>query len=125
MHNTLKDETTADTITVSKQLDGNKNTVVVLSGTIKDKRDSTFKVINVEDLCGRPTGLRLDNIIFVIETGLKVHLSYEDVPYILPLEGRGKCELDPIGGLAGHKVKCTFKGIGAFFISLDISKLGV
>lgn len=125
MHKVLQDKLTEDSITVTKQMDGGRNTVLVISGNIQHKDDSTYSVVDLTDLAGSPTSMRLDNCAFVIESGLKCILTYRDMPYCIPLEGRGKVELDAFGGIAGHEIDMTLKGTGMFFIVLDISKLGV
>lgn len=125
MHTPLVDEATKDTITVTKVQDGSKNTVIAISGNIKDKRDSTFFPIDTSKMTGVPKNLRLDNLHFLIETGLRVIISYDDQPFFLPIEGRGKFEIDKLGGLTGHQINLTFKGVGCFMIMLDISKMGI
>lgn len=125
MKTTLTHESTQDSITVFKLLDGQKNTVIAISGTIVNKEDSDFLPIELNQLGGNPKSLRLDNIAFLVQNGLLVLLTYLDEPYILPIEGKGKLELDKMIGIPGHQLKFTFMGTGSFFIILDISKLGV
>ena len=125
MYTVLNDEATGDSITITKQMDGSKNTVLVVSGNIENEFDSVFSIIDLTTLVGTPTSLRLDNCAFLLESGLKCKITYKDMPYFIPLEGRGKLELDPFGGLAGHEIDMTLEGTGMFFIVLDISKLGV
>lgn len=120
------DELTEDSITVTRTLDGGKNTVFAVSGNIKNEQDSTFVPIEIEDLVGNPTSLRLDNLVWLLDNNLTCIISYEDEPYFLPLANRsGRLELDKLGGLKGHQLRFTFKGTGTFMIFLDISKLGV
>jgi hypothetical protein len=52
-------------------------------------------------------------------------VNYRNQPYVLPLEGRSKIDLGWVGGLTGHEIDLVFKGVGSFFIVLDISKMGV
>lgn len=125
MHKVLRDEATEDCITITKQMDGGRNTILVISGHIKNEDDSTYSVIDLSNLAGCPTSMRLDNCAFLLESGLKCMLTYKDMPYFIPLEGRGKVELDAFGGIAGHEIDMTLKGTGMFFVILDISKLGV
>lgn len=125
MHKLLLDETTQDSVTISKQMDGGRNTVLVVSGKILHIDDSTYTIIDLESLTGNPTSMRLDNCAFVIESGLKCILTYRDMPYYIPLEGKGKLELDAFGGIVGHELDITLKGTGMFCVILDISKLGV
>jgi len=125
MHNTLVHEETKDSVTVSIISDGSKNTVFLVTGTIKHEDDSVFDIINTSRLSGNPPNLRLDGTAFMVETGLKVIMSYRDQPFILPIEGRGKTELSWVGGIIGREIDMTFKGTGSFFIVLDVSKMGV
>lgn len=125
MRKTLTNEATQDSITVTKILDGNKNTVLVVSGSIKSEEDSTFDLIEEGQLLGNPKSLRLDSAAFLIEAGLKFIITYKNEPYFLPFEGKGKLELDSFGGLQGHELLGTLVGTGRFFIVLDISKIGV
>jgi hypothetical protein len=125
MHNTLVHEGTGDSVTVSIVSDGGKNTVFLVSGTIKHEDDSVFNAIDVSRLSGNPSNVRLDSLVFMIETGLRVMVNYRNQPYTLPLEGRSKIDLGWVGGLTGHEIDLVFKGTGSFFIVLDISKMGV
>jgi hypothetical protein len=125
MHNTLVHEETKDSITVSIVSDGGKNTVLLVSGDIKHEDDSIFNAIDVARLAGKPTNVRLDSTVFMVESGLKVFIKYRNQPYILPLEGRSKIDLGWVGGLVGHEIDLVFKGKGSFFIVLDVSKMGV
>ncbi|CAB4169870.1 hypothetical protein UFOVP907_26 [uncultured Caudovirales phage] len=125
MHSTLVHEATGDSVTVSIVSDGGKNTVFLVSGIIEHKDDSVFNAIDVSRLSGNPSNVRLDSLVFMIETGLRVMLNYRNQPYTLPLEGRSKIDLGWVGGLTGHEIDLVFKGTGSFFIVLDISKMGV
>lgn len=125
MHNTLVHGGTGDSITVSIVSDGGKNTVLLVSGKIENEIDSVFDVIDISKLSGKPTNTRLDSIVFMVESGLKVMVNYRNQPYTLPLEGRSKVDLGWVGGLIGHELDMVFKGVGSFFIVLDISKMGV
>jgi len=125
MHSTLVHEGTGDSVTVSIVSDGGKNTVFLVSGTIKHEDDSVFNAIDVSRLAGNPSNVRLDSLVFMIETGLRVMVNYRNQPYTLPLEGRSKIDLGWVGGLTGHEIDLVFKGTGSFFIVLDISKMGV
>jgi hypothetical protein len=125
MHRELVHKDTGDKITVSIVSDGGKNTVFLLSGVIKNEKDSVFDPIEISRLAGNPTNVRLDSIVFMIETGLRVLVDYRNQPYVLPLEGRSKIDLGWVGGLTGHEIDVVFKGTGSFFIVLDISKMGV
>ena len=125
MHTKLVHKATKDNITVSIVSDGGKNTVFLVTGTIKHENDSSFDIIDVSRLAGNPTNIRLDSVVFMVETGLKVFINYRNQPYTLPLEGRSKVDLGWVGGLIGHEIDMVFKGTGSFFIVLDVSKMGV
>lgn len=125
MHSKLVHKDTKDSITISIVSDGGKNTVFLVSGTIKHEDDSVFDIIDVSRLSKQPTSIRLDSVVFMVESGLKVMMNYRNQPYTLPMEGRSKVDLGWIGGLIGHEIDMVFKGTGAFFIVLDVSKMGV
>jgi len=125
MHTKLVHKGTKDSINVSIVSDGGKNTVLLVSGTIVSENDSVFDVVDISKLSGKPTNTRLDSVVFMVESGLKVMINYRSQPYILPLEGRSKVDLSWVGGLIGHELDMVFKGVGSFFIVLDISKMGV
>lgn len=125
MHAKLVHKATKDSITVSIVSDGGKNTVFLVTGTIKHESDSSFDIIDVSKLSGKPTNVRLDSVVFMVESGLKAFINYRNQPYTLPLEGRSKVDLGWVGGLIGHEVDMVFKGTGSFFIVLDVSKMGV
>jgi hypothetical protein len=125
MHAKLVHEATEDSINVSIVSDGGKNTVFLVTGTINSPEDSVFDIIDVARLAGKPSSVRLDSLVFMVESGLKVQVNYRNQPYVLPLEGRSKIDLGWVGGLIGHEIDMVFKGTGSFFIVLDISKMGV
>jgi hypothetical protein len=125
MHRKIVHEETQDVINVSIANDGGKNTVFLVTGVIKNENDSVFDIIDTSRLSGNPTNIRLDSTVFMIETGLKVFITYRNQPYVLPLEGRSKIDLGWVGGITGHEVDLIFKGTGSFFIVLDVSKMGV
>lgn len=125
MHTKLLDKTTEDSINISIVSDGGKNTVFLITGKIENEIDSVFDVVDITKLAGNPNSIRLDSIVFMVETGLRVLVNYRNQPYILPLEGRSKTDLSWVGGLIGHEIDMVFKGVGSFFIVLDVSKMGV
>ena len=125
MHRKIVHEETQDVINVSIANDGGKNTVFLVTGVIKNEDDSVFDIIDTSRLSGHPTNIRLDSTVFMIESGLKVFITYRNQPYVLPLEGRSKIDLGWVGGITGHEVDLIFKGTGSFFIVLDVSKMGV
>ena len=125
MHTKLVHEATQDSVNVSIVSDGGKNTVFLVTGTIKHEDDSVFDIININKLAGNPSNIRLDATVFMVETGLRVFLTYRNQPFVLPLEGRSKIDLGWVSGLIGHEIDMIFKGTGSFFIVLDVSKMGV
>jgi hypothetical protein len=125
MHNKLVHEATQDSVNVSIVSDGGKNTVFLVTGTIKHEDDSVFDIVDIKRLAGNPSNIRLDATVFMVETGLRVLLTYRNQPYVLPLEGRSKIDLGWVSGLIGHEIDMVFKGTGSFFIVLDVSKMGV
>jgi hypothetical protein len=125
MHTKLVHEATQDSINVSIVSDGGKNTVFLVTGTIKHEDDSVFDIVDIKRLAGNPSNIRLDATVFMVETGLRVLVTYRNQPYVLPLEGRSKIDLGWVSGLIGHEIDMVFKGTGSFFIVLDVSKMGV
>jgi len=125
LHSKLVHEATQDSINVSIASDGGKNTVFLVTGTIKHEDDSVFDIVDIKRLAGNPSNIRLDATVFMVETGLRVLLTYRNQPYVLPLEGRSKVDLGWVSGLIGHEIDMVFKGTGSFFIVLDVSKMGV
>jgi hypothetical protein len=124
LHRVLAHEETGDSITSTIVSDGVKNTVYLVSGTIKSEDDSVFDLIDTTRLEGKPRGLRIDGLMFTVESGLKLFLKYRDQPYIIPLEGRTKLDLGWVGGIQGHEIDMICQGTGSFFLVIDISKMG-
>ena len=108
MHTKLVHEATEDSITVSIVSDGGKNTVFLVTGIISSPEDSVFDIIDVARLGGKPSNVRLDSLVFMVESGLKVQINYRNQPYVLPLEGRSKIDLGWVGGLIGHEIDMVF-----------------
>ena len=124
-HTKLVHKKTKDSVNISVVSDGPKNTVYLVSGTIEHEDDSVFDIIDVTQLSGKPTNIRLDGLLFSVETGLRVLLKYRDQSFVIPLEGRSKMDLGWVGGLTGHEIDMVCKGTGSFFLVIDISKMGV
>lgn len=124
-HTELVHKKTKDTITTTIVSDGGKNTVYLVSGTIDHEDDSVFDIIDMSKLAGNPTSIRMDGLLFTIESGLKVLLKYRNQPYVIPLEGRSKIDLGWVGGVTGHQIDMVCKGTGSFFLVIDVSKMGV
>ncbi|CAB4132824.1 hypothetical protein UFOVP252_6 [uncultured Caudovirales phage] len=125
MHTTLVHEETQDSITISKVNDGSKTAIFVVSGVVHNENDSVFNIVDVSELSGNPTNIRLDSLTFAVESGLRAIVCYRNQPYTIPFEGRGKMDLETVGGLFGHEINLVLKGTGAFFMVLDVSKMGV
>ena len=125
MSKTLTHKETGDKITVTITSDGVKNTVLLITGTIESTDDSQFKVIDLSRMSGTPSTIKLDGAVYMVESGLKVLLKYKDQPYVIPLEGKSKVDFGWVGGVLGHDAVLVCKGVGSFFIVLDLSKMGV
>lgn len=103
--------------------DGHKNVVYIVSGEVK--KDTMSHVTSVESLSPKPQSLRLDNIIYAVEDGLKAFLRLQGTGHVIPLEGRGRLLFEDMGGLIGNDIDLETRGIGTLFLMLDISKMGV
>ena len=97
-----------------------------------------LEVVNVKSLKESPRALRLIDAVFSLEEGMTAFLWWEDASgesLILPLEGRGRLDLSPVGGIhnprnegwTGHvKLTTSHKTPGrkkSFFIGLEFSKV--
>jgi len=96
-------------------------------------------ILRLEDLTGDPKALRLIDVIYSIESGCKVFLWWDDAKgdtLLLPLEGRGRLDLTPLGGISnprnegwtGHVQLSTLHetpGGKSFFLALEFAKLRV
>jgi hypothetical protein len=90
--------------------------------------------LDVGKLKGSPVALRLLDCVYAVESGLKVFLWWEGTEHalLLPLEGRGRLDLTPIGGIhnprhdgfTGH-VLLTTQGEGFFFLGLEFAKVRI
>ena len=125
MPQTLTHLETKDSISITTPSDGGKNIVYIITGTIEHEDDSLFDIFDMSKLEGSPPTIRLDGLLYAIESGLKLFLRYRDMSYIIPLEGRNKMDLEWVGGLLGHEVDLVCKGTGSFFLVIDCSKMGV
>jgi len=105
--------------------DGHKNVVYIVSGTIDAKSEKKYHITSIDVLDPRPSAIRLDNLIYAVEDGLKAFLKWQGTDHIVPLEGRGRLLFEDMGGLSGVDIDLEVKGVGALFLMLDISKLGV
>ena len=125
MHKVLEHEE-GHSITVSTVSDGGKNTVLLVSGVVDTQGEPvSFDIIDLTRMHGAPKGIRLDSLSYLVEVGLKARLSYREFPYVLPFEGRGKFDLNVAGGIQGSEIDLSLVGKGAFFLVLDLSKMGV
>lgn len=98
----------------------------------EEGEDGTTLFLEAHKLKGSPASLRLQDVVYAIEGGQKVFLWWDDAQgtLILPLEGRGRLDFNPIGGIAnprnegwtGH-VSFSTQGKGHFFVGLEFVKL--
>ena len=75
MRKTLIDEVTQDGITITKTMDGGKNTVLAISGQIKDERDSTYDIVDIHDLLGNPKSLRFGLMKTLLVVPIHQHVT--------------------------------------------------
>lgn len=126
MNNTIhKHKKSGDSVVTTLSNDGGTTVIMLVSGTIKGEEDSIFDIIDVTSFSNKPKNLRMDSLVFSVETGLKLFLRYRNNPHIIPLEGRGKIELDKVGGVVGHEIDLVCRGVGSFFLAIDAVKMGV
>jgi hypothetical protein len=104
--------------------DGHKNVACVVSGETETSGERV-QVTDVSSMNPRPRALRLDAVEFAVEGGVKCFLRWQGTAHVLPLEGRGKLDLEWFGGLSGEEIHLETEGVGALFLVLDISKVGV
>ena len=124
MADILNHEETKDSISRTLISDGPKSTVFQVSGTIANEKDSTFDLLDLDMLEGNPKGMKLDTLVFSVESKLKLFLKYRDKPFIIPLEGRSRMEFGNFGGIVGKEIDLVCKGVGSFFLLMDVTKLG-
>jgi hypothetical protein len=104
---------------------------VIVTSTEEVALPETF--LTMRELKEQPAALRLTDVIYAVESGAKVFLWWDDDAgdtLILPLEGRGRLDLSPFGGIpnprkegfTGH-VQVSSSGLGAFILCLEFAKL--
>ena len=115
-------------------IDGGKNSVVTLSGSLREDIASPSLVLKFEDLAMKPKSVRIDAVVFAIQEKMGVVLWWEldkERELILPLESRGRFNFEEIQGL--HSPKEGVLGISMstfewkapvkhFLIMLDLTK---
>lgn len=109
--------------------DGGKNAVVMVWGEITEESSIPTIVVSPGDLGGNPPAIKLDQVQHTVESGLKVRLGWSADGLILPIEGRGLLnyyQFDSLGASTpGQSIWISSKGIGAFHLVLDLTKIGV
>lgn len=122
--------------TVTIPRDGTEVQVHIHSSSESELAPWTF--LDIGELTGGPTSLRLIDCVFALEGDMTVYLWWDDAAgdtLILPLEGRGRLDLSPIGGIqnprnegwtghvqltTAHKSPGTLK---SFFLGLEFAKV--
>jgi len=105
--------------------DGMKNVVVMVHGEVEDRLDQTVVVdpALLNNLC---TQIKLDQILYSVEGGLRVRVGWSEDGVILPLEGRGLLNYYPFDSLQasslGQRLWISATGSGAFHLVFDMTK---
>jgi hypothetical protein len=110
--------------------DSHKNVKVTVSGFLDPGTDDSYlTVLNMDELSGNPKGVRLDNLLWVIEEKATLYLCWGE-RVIMPMESRNAIRFDaPLNSpsdVREIKVFCR-KSVagslaGAFFLVLDLDK---
>ena len=105
--------------------DGLKNVVVMVHGEVEGSLDETV-VIDPSTLQHECKQVKLDQILYSVEGGLKVRIGWSEDGTLLPLEGRGLLNYYPFDSLQassiGQKLWISATGSGAFHIVFDMTK---
>lgn len=105
--------------------DGLKNVVVMVHGEVEDTLDQTV-VIDPAALQHECKQIKLDQILYSIEGGLKVRVGWSEDGLLLPLEGRGLLNYYSFDSLQasslGQKLWISATGSGAFHLVFDMTK---
>ena len=105
--------------------DGMKNVVVIASGEVEDSLDPTV-VIDPSTLNHGCTQVKLDQVQYSIEGGVKVRVGWSEDGMFLPLEGRGLLNYYQFDSLQpsspGQKLWVSATGSGAFHLVFDMTK---
>ena len=105
--------------------DGLKNVVVMVHGEVEDTLDQTV-VIDPAALQHECKQVKLDQILYSVEGGLKVRIGWSEDGLLLPLEGRGLLNYYAFDSLQasslGQKLWVSATGSGAFHLVFDMTK---
>jgi len=101
---------------------GPKNVVVIVQGDGEGEYTLHPKSL------GGCTSIKLDQIIYAIESGVKIRLAWTEDGVLLPLEGRGFLNYDSVESLQassiGQGLTVQAQGSGVYHIVLDLTKQG-
>jgi hypothetical protein len=105
--------------------DGMKNVVVIVHGEAEGTLEQTV-VVDPELLQHECRQIKLDQILYSIEGGLKIRVGWSEDGLFLPLEGRGLLNYYPFDSLQasslGQKLWISATGSGAFHLVFDMTK---
>lgn len=105
--------------------DGMKNVVVMTWGEVEEKLEQTM-VIDPTSLNHQCTQIKLDQVQYSIEAGVKVRVGWSEDGLVLPLEGRGLLNYYQFDSLPpstpGQKLWISATGSGAFHLVFDMTK---
>jgi len=105
--------------------DGMKNVVVIVHGEAEGNLEQTV-VVDPAALQHECRQIKLDQILYSVEGGLKVRVGWSEDGLFLPLEGRGLLNYYPFDSLQasslGQKLWISATGSGAFHLVFDMTK---
>lgn len=105
--------------------DGMKNVVVIVHGEAEGNLEQTL-VVDPAALQHECRQIKLDQILYSVEGGLKVRVGWSEDGLFLPLEGRGLLNYYPFDSLQasslGQKLWISATGSGAFHLVFDMTK---
>jgi hypothetical protein len=105
--------------------DGMKNVVVMAWGEIEEGLEQTI-VVDPSTLNHGCTQVKLDQIQYSIEAGVKVRVGWSEDGMVLPLEGRGLLNYYQFDSLqpssSNQKLWISATGAGAFHLVFDMTK---
>ena len=108
--------------------DGKKNVVLMVWGEVEDGVGPT-EVLHPDHIQDGATGFKLDQILYTIESGVRVRLGWSEDGLILPVEGRGLLNYYAFDSIPpsspGQGLWVSATGTGAFHLVLDCTKMGV
>ena len=105
--------------------DGMKNVVVIVHGEAEGALEQTVVVdpSALQHVCRQ---IKLDQILYSVEGGLKIRVGWSEDGLLLPLEGRGLLNYYPFDSLQasslGQKLWISATGSGAFHLVFDMTK---